>query len=172
MVPIIDVVLLIILSGFVFYGLFFGFIRTIGSLVGLVIGAVIASRFYLAVYGLIDGLFIGFDNLGKVLVFVILFSFIHHMVGIGFFFIDRVFNILSIIPFLKSFNRLGGALLGVFIGSLSIGLVLYVASRYTIVESLFGRWLVNSELTPYFLKVNNLLLPFLPEMLKMLKSLI
>ncbi|OGF39414.1 hypothetical protein A2515_02845 [Candidatus Falkowbacteria bacterium RIFOXYD12_FULL_34_57] len=172
MVPIIDVVLLIILSGFVFYGLFFGLIRTVGSLIGLIIGAVIASRYYLAVYGMIDGLFIGFDNLGKVLVFVILFSFIHHVVGIGFFFIDRTFNILSIIPFLKSFNRLGGGILGALIGSLSIGLVLYVASRYTFIESIFGRWLINSELTPYFLKINNLLLPLLPEMLKMLKSLI
>lgn len=172
MVPIIDVVLLIILSGFVFYGLFFGFIRTIGSFMGLVIGAVIASRYYLAAYSLVDFLFMGFDNLGKVLVFIILFSFIHHIVGIGFLLLDRTFNILAFLPFLKSFNRLGGALLGAFIGSLAIGLVLYVASRYTILESLFGRWLINSELTPYFLSINNLLLPLLPEMLKVLQSLI
>ena len=42
-----DLALTIILAGFVFYGLFFGLIKTVGSLAGVVIGAWGASRLYL-----------------------------------------------------------------------------------------------------------------------------
>ena len=74
--PIIDVILLIILFGFIFYGLFFGFIRTIGVLIGVIVGALLASHFYLYVSELVNYFFFGYNNLGKVLIFIILFSII------------------------------------------------------------------------------------------------
>ena len=167
-----DVVLIIILSGFIFYGLFFGLIRTLGTFAGLIVGAFLASRFYLPVSTWADGLFFGYNNLGKVLVFIILFSLVNRLVCFGFYLLDKAFHIISIIPFLKTFNRLGGAVLGFLTGSLTLGLIIFVASRYSIIESLFGRWLVDSQVSPFLLKTANLLLPLLPEMLKKLQSLI
>jgi uncharacterized membrane protein required for colicin V production len=38
------------LLSFVFYGLFFGLIKTVGSLVGIVVGAWLASKYYLQLY--------------------------------------------------------------------------------------------------------------------------
>lgn len=170
--PIIDVILVVILSGFVFYGLFFGLIRSFGVLVGVVVGAVLASRLYLPVSNLIDPVFFGFNNLGKVLVFLVLFSLINRLVGFAFYLVEKVFRLVSIIPFLKTINRLGGAVFGFLAGGLAIGLVLYIISRYTLLDFWLGKWLVNSTVAPMFLKFNDILLPLLPDLLKKLKSLI
>lgn len=170
--PIIDVILLIILSGFVFYGLFFGLIRTVGTFLGMIIGAVLASRLYLPVSVWLDTFFFGYHNLGKIIVFLILFSLINRLTGFVFYLLDKTFNLISIIPFLKTINRLGGAVLGFLSGSFSIGLVLYVASKYSILESFFGKWLVGSQFANFFLKFTKVLLPLLPEVLKKIQGLI
>lgn len=169
--PFIDVILVVILSGFVFYGLFFGLIRTLGAFLGLLAAAFIASRLFLPVSLWINSFFFGYANLGKILVFLILFSLINRLVGFLFYLLDRAFNLISIIPFLKTFNRLGGVILGFLTGSLCIGLFIYVISRYSLIDHWFGNWLAQSELAPFFLKFANLLLPFLPEVLKKMRSL-
>lgn len=170
--PIIDVILIVILSGFVFYGLFFGLIRTLGAFVGVFAGALLASRLYIPVSAWLEGFFFGYNNLGKVLVFLILFTLINRLVGLAFYLLDKSFKLISIIPFIKSFNRLGGAILGFFTGSFTIGLVLYVISRYVLLDFWLGKWLTASDLAPFFLKFANLLLPLLPEILRKLKNLI
>jgi len=170
--PIIDVILLIILSGFVFYGLFFGLVRTLGLLVGVVVAVFVASRLYLPVSGWLDQFFFGYDNLGKVVVFLLVFGIVNRIVGLLFYFVDKVFHIFSLIPFFKTFNKLTGALLGLFTGSLFLGSILYVVVRYSVLKHWFGQWLLDSFLAPYFLKVANLVLPLLPEMLKKLEALI
>ncbi len=166
-----DVALLIVLFGFIFYGLFFGFIRTLGGLVGVFVGAFFASRFYLPVSAWASQWFFGHDNIAKIIIFIVLFSLISKITGLVFYFIEKVFNIISIIPFLKTFNRLLGAVLGLLTGSLCLGLFIYLASRYSLINDWLGNELVNSKIAPYLLKVANLLLPFLPEMLKKLQSL-
>lgn len=167
-----DTILLIALAGFIFYGLFFGLIRTLGSLVGVVIGAWLASHFYLSVFEWVGNLFFGFDNLGKVIVFIILFTLFNRLIGFGFSILDKTFNIISVIPFLKTINRLAGAILGFLEGGLVLGLILYVAARYSFMPSFFGEWLTNSQIAPFLLKFANVLLPLLPDMLKKLQSLI
>jgi membrane protein required for colicin V production len=167
-----DVILLLFLAGFVFYGLFFGLIRTLGSIVGVLVGAFLASRYYLTVFEWVGDLAFGYDNIGKVVVFIILFTVINRLVGLVFAILDRTFNIISIIPFLKTINRLAGALLGFLEGALILGLIIYVASKYSFLPSLFGGWIVDSEMVPFLLKFVNLLLPLLPEALKMIQGII
>ncbi len=167
-----DTILLFILAGFIFYGLFFGLIRTIGAFLGVIVAAFLASHFYLMIAQWLTPFFFGYNNLGKVLVFIFLFALVNRLVGFLFYLLDKTFNFFAIIPFLKTFNRLGGALLGFITGSLSIGLVLYVASRYAILHHWFGNTLESSQLAPFFLKFATLLLPLLPEVLKKIKSLI
>lgn len=167
-----DAILIITLAGFVFYGLFFGLIRTIGSLAGVIAGAFLASHYYLYAFNLAEDLFFGFDNLGKVLSFIILFTLVNRLVGFLFSFLDKALSILSIIPFLKTINRLAGAVFGFIEGGLVLGLVLYVAARYAIISHWFGGWLVNSILAPFLIKFASVLAPLLPEVLKKLQSLI
>lgn len=167
-----DIILIIVLAGFVLYGLYFGLIRALGSLLGVVVGAWIASHYYLVVSGWIEPLFFGYGNLGKVLVFILLFSLINRLVGFLFALLDKAFDIISIIPFMKSINRLAGAILGFLAGALVLGLVLFVASKYAILDHWFGQWMVGSEIVPYLLKFNAVLLPLLPEVLKKLESVV
>jgi uncharacterized membrane protein required for colicin V production len=172
MLTILDGIFLVILAGFVFYGLFFGLIRTIGTFAGVLLGAVIASRTYLLVFAWIQPVYFGYNNLGKVLTFIIIFSLVNRLVGFLFYLLDRAFHLIAILPFLKTFNRLGGAVLGFFTGSLILGLFIFVIGKYALITHWFGAWLAGSTLAPFFLKVNNLLLPLLPEILVKVKSIL
>ncbi|MCK5416402.1 CvpA family protein [Candidatus Parcubacteria bacterium] len=167
-----DTILLIILSGFIFYGLFYGLIRTIGILFGAVIGAVVASRFYVQIYNWVEPVFMGHENIGKVIIFIILFSLINRLVGFVFYLLDKTYGLLTIIPFLKTINRLGGAVLGFITGGFFLGMIIFVVSRYSFIEHWLGKWLVDSQMAPFLLKFVNILSPLLPEVLKKLKSLI
>lgn len=169
---ILDIILLLALAGFVFYGLFFGLIKTVGSLVGVVVGAFGASHLYLYFFDLIQDLFFGLDNLGKVICFIILFSIINRLVAFGFSILDKTFRVFSIIPFLKTINRLGGAVLGFIEGGLVLGLLLYVVSKYTFVGTFFGDVLAESQLAPFLLNFVKIIIPLFPEVLKELKSVI
>ena len=170
--PTIDVIMTVILSGFIFYGLFFGLIRTLGNFLGVLIAAFLASRFYLPAAAYLEGFFFGYGNLGRVATFIVLFSLINRLSCFFFYLLDRSFDLISIIPFLKTFNRLGGALLGALTGSLVLGLFLFVAGRYAVVGHWFDFWLQDSQLAPYFLKIAAFLWPLLPEVLTKVKSLI
>jgi membrane protein required for colicin V production len=167
-----DVILIVILAGFTFYGLFFGLIRTIGSIVGVVAGAYVASHYYLNAFAWAQDLFFGYNNLGKVITFIVVFSLVNRLVGFLFSLLDKTFSILSIIPFLKTINRLAGAALGFVEGGLILGLILFVASRYAFIGNWFGDWMVGSQVVPFLIHFNNVLMPLLPNALKNLSSLI
>jgi len=172
MLPIIDIVFLLFLAGFVFYGLFFGLIKTAGSLVGVVAGAFVASRLYLSLFELVASLSLGYENLGKILSFIICFTIVNRLVGLVFAILDRTFGLISIIPFLKTINRLAGAVLGFVEGGLIIGLFLYVIARYTHEASVLGQLLAKSQFAPFFVKFATVLTPLLPDLFKQLKSIL
>lgn len=172
MVPFVDVILILIVAGFVFYGFFFGLIRMFGACIGIIAAAVLASRFYLFVFDYLQPFLFGRDNLGKVLSFLILFSLISKLVSLVFYLFDRAFSLLTIIPFLKSLNKIGGAIFGFLAGSLSVGLLLFVSSKYAIIDNWFGAWLAGSNAAPLLLDFTKILLPLLPEALKSLKGII
>lgn len=167
-----DIILLLALAGFVFYGLFFGLIKTVGSLAGVVVGAWAAGRFYLVLFDWAKNLAFGYDNVGKVVSFIICFVVVNRLVGLLFALLDRTFNLISVIPFLKTLNRLGGAIFGFIEGGLVLGLLLFVSSRYTEAGNWFAAWLAKSQLAPFLLKFTGVIQPLLPELLKQLKSII
>lgn len=167
-----DIFLLFILAGFVFYGLFFGLIKTVGSLVGAVLGAWAAAHLYLPFFDIIQELFFGFENLGKVVCFLIIFAVVNRLVSFGFAILDKTFHILSILPFLKTINRLAGAVLGFIEGGLILGIVLYIISKYTFIGTFFGDVIAGSELAPFLVNFVKILLPLFPEVLKEVKSVI
>ncbi|MBU0721995.1 CvpA family protein [Patescibacteria group bacterium] len=159
-----DLILLIILAGFVFYGLFFGLIRTTGSLLGVIGGLWLSLIFYLIVFGWVKSLFFGHDLAGKIIIFFVLFTLINRLICLIFILLDQTFNLISVIPFLKTINRLTGACLGFIEGGLVLGLVLVLISQTALI-----RWLDASKLAPFFLKFINALMPLLPDLLMKLK---
>ncbi|HSD12429.1 MAG TPA: CvpA family protein, partial [Patescibacteria group bacterium] len=109
---VVDISLLVALGGFVLYGFWFGIIHMVGALLGVVVGAVAAGRLYGPVaHWLLP--FVGSnENLAKILGFFIVFVLVNKLVGLAFWIIEKIFKFISIIPFLKTFNRLLGAALG------------------------------------------------------------
>lgn len=167
-----DMVLIIILAGFVFYGLFFGLIRTLGTLVALAAGIWAASFYYIQVYSWVEGLFFGFDSIGRVVVYIFLFTLANRLVGFGFAILDKTFKVISIIPFLKTINRLAGAILGLTLGTLIMGLMIYLAAKSSLLPSFLENWLNASKVVPYLLNSVKIILPLLPEMLRKLQGLV
>lgn len=167
-----DIGLLVILVGFVGNGLSKGLIKLFGQVVGLIVASYVASHSYLIFYEWGKG-FLGFsEGTEKFLAFVILFVLITSVVGVIFIVIEKVFDLISIIPFTGMINHLLGGALGLLEGSLSLGLILFVAVRYAWIGSLLGHQLVDSKVAPWLIKVATIIMPFLPDTLKALKSII
>ncbi len=167
-----DIILLIVLFSFFLRGFALGLIRMIGSLLGIIVGAYIASHYYLKFFGLFSGLFADLQNIGKVISFLLLFIASSLAVAIIFLILDKAYGLFSIIPFTKTINRLAGALLGLLVGTLAMGLLVYVINKYALPNTLFGGWLIDSKIAPTLLIISKMLLPLLAMSLKSLKSLI
>lgn len=166
-----DLILILIIGFFVLNGLWFGLIQAIGSLVGVLIGAWAAGQYYIPVADWLSQYVSWGDQGVKVFAFIIIFIIVNRLVGFIFWIIGKIFKILTIIPFLNSINRLLGGLLGFFEGILVVGLLLYVASRYSFSVTLDDA-MAASEVASWIIKSTALLLPLLPEALKLLKSVI
>lgn len=164
-----DIILLIILGGFTLFGLWFGFIHTLGSLLGTVAGAFVASHYYGPIANWVHSLTGGSENLVKVIVFVLVFTIANRLVGFAFWIVEKIFNILKVIPFLSTINRLLGGILGLFEGSLVLGLTLYFISKFP-----FSDWftvsLLKSGVAAYLIKISSILWPLFPAVLKQIQS--
>lgn len=167
-----DIALLVIISATTLNGLSKGLIRLLGKLAGLLVGIFIASHFYLQFYQWSQGIFAGRESLGKVVSFIVVFVLVTLVVNWAFVIIEKIFKLISIIPFTGLINRLLGGALGFLEGSLFIGMILFVVSKYAWIGSLFGDYLVSSQMAPFFLSVVNIVVPILPSTLKALQSLI
>lgn len=159
--------LLIVLSvfGFVWGGFWTGLIQSIGGLVGLFLGEIIASRYYgqfaQAVLPAFNGNAVG----AKVFAFIVLFLLVTRLVGVAFWLVNKIFNFIAIVPGLKLLNRLGGALFGFLEGALFIGITLQFLVRLPLSAGL-AQAIAQSALATYFLKLTGWLVPLFPKFLK------
>ncbi len=167
-----DISLVIILLGFVLNGLFKGLIRLLGHVVGLIIGAYIASHFYLFFFEWWKSIFNGHDAVGKAVTFIVLFTLVTWVMDFVFKLIEKLFNLIAIIPGSKYINNVAGAVLGFLEGALFLGLIIFVISRYALIGNFFGSQLTTSVVAPFLLKIVNIILPILPDALKALQSII
>lgn len=165
----IDIIFLIAIGGFTLFGLWFGLIHTLGSLVGTILGAIIAGNYYEPVAERADFIFGDHDNLARLVCFLIIFIIVNRLVGFIFHLIGKVFDLITKLPFLNAINRLAGAILGFLEGVLVVGMFVYMAARYPLIEW-FNTALVTSQIAPWALKIGKILVPLLPEFIKQLQS--
>ena len=164
-----DLILLIIIGGFALFGLWFGLVHTLGSLLGTILGVYLASRYYQPfAEWLIQTTGWG-ANISKVIVFIIAFIIINRLVGLVFYVIDRILSVITKLPFISGINRLLGLAFGLFEGILVVGIVLYFIARFPLGLG-FMSSLASSRIAPFTINVASILWPFIPEAIKILKS--
>ena len=164
-----DLVILIIISGFALFGLWFGLVHTLGSLIGTAFGVYLASRFYEPVAGWIIN-FTGWgQNYIKVIVFVVTFLLITRLVGFIFWVMEKFLTIFTRMPFIHGLDRIMGAIFGFLEGAIVVGVTLFFISRFPI-SLPFMEGLAHSQLAPPLVKLASILIPLFPEAIRLLKS--
>lgn len=164
-----DIILLAIIGAFGLAGFFFGFIHTLGSLLGTVVGVYLASRYYGVMADWLMSVTDWQGNISKVIMFVVAFFLITRLVGIVFFFVEKFFNILKFLPLVKTFDRFIGFILGLAEGIITIGFVIFFIERFPLSQH-FMSLLAYSTIAPYTSKIASMVRPLLPEAFRLLQS--
>ena len=164
---ILDLILLLALFIFIAFGFITGLVQTIGALFGVVIGAWLAGIYYEPVGSWLTPFLLGNAGLARVVAFIFIFTLINRAVGLIFYLLNKIFNLISIIPFTKSINRILGGLLGALEGTLVTGLILSFVSSYPLSQWFTG--VVNSSpLAMWLMAMASFLTPLLPAALRQL----
>ena len=157
-----DLVLVLIIFFFTVSGFWFGLIMTLGSLVGTVAGVLVAGHYFETLAVKLSGLAMGNAGVAKVFAFILIFLLVSRFVGFIFWIINKIFNIIAIIPFLKSLNRIAGGVLGFIEGVVVLGVVLVIAAKY-ITFQWYADAVLASKIAQWLMKYGDLLVPLLPK---------
>lgn len=160
-----DLLLILTVFGYVWGGFWTGLIQSVGGVVGLFIGSMLASRYYEHYANAVAPIFNGNQVLGKVVAFVLIFLIVSRLVGVIFWFVNKIFNFVAIVPGLKFVNRLGGGIFGFIEGALFVGITLQFLVRLPI-STAFATTLADSKVATYFLNLTAWLVPLFPAILK------
>ncbi len=160
-----DWVLIIALLSYAWGGSLTGLIQSIGGLVGLLLAVVLTPRLAGPVGDFLSVLFGGNHVLGEIFAFILLFLLITRLVALIFVFGNRAFNLVAILPGMKSLNRLGGALFGLLEGSLFLGILLQYITRLPLSSGLTSV-IQDSVLAPTLMGIAVWLVALFPKALR------
>ncbi len=147
-----DVVLLIIISGFALLGFVFGLIHTLGALIGIIAGAYIANNTYEMMTPFFANIITN-TTAAQIVAYIIIFTITNRLIGLVFGILDKALSLLTIIPFLGIINRIMGASLGFLEGVFSIGTVLYFTQGLIAKVPAFQNMLYTSTLATTILNM-------------------
>jgi len=166
-----DAILIVLVLGFTIYGFLKGIIRMLGELLGYLIGIWVAGHYFIPFYNWTQSLYLGNENVGRIISFLILLFVVRKLVTWAVIALDKFFNFIAIIPFFGLVNRLAGALFGFLAVTVVLGTLIYFASRYSLGFG-FDKWLIESVVVKTLLPFGEFISPLLPAVLKELHSLI
>lgn len=161
-----DLILLLILFGFIWFGFWNGLIRTLGGIIGVILSVFIASRWYESLALKLLSFLGGNLSLARILAFIIVFAVAQFIIISLLKVVNKIFNL----PILKTLNCLVGAVFGFIEGVLFIGLVLYFSAKLPL-GSGWEDLLNSSKITPFLTGAGKILLPLIPEAVKQIKAL-
>lgn len=157
----IDIILIVIVGAFVLFGLFFGLVHTLGSLLGAILGIILASRLVDPAFETFGFLF-GGGSFSRILIFIIIFFLVTRLVGLVFWLVGKVFDVLAWIPFARSFDRLLGGLFGFVEGVIVVGVVLFYAMQ-VLPDDTLRTMLETSVVADFLVATMSALQVFFPE---------
>lgn len=144
---ILDIVVVLILAVFFFKGFSLGLVRAVGTFIGLVVGLWLAGRYYqtmgdwLVGWGLPEAFSAAAGYIAAFIAAVWAVSLLVWMA-------DRVFRFLAIIPGMKLANNVLGGVLLLIVGTIIVGVVLYVAGKFSAPGSSTKQALEKARVAP------------------------
>lgn len=148
-----DWILLVILAFSIISGLKEGLVKTVFGMAGMVVGIMLASRYYNLLAPNLT--FIPQENLAKIAAFLIIAAAISLIANILGAIFRKVVSMLT----LGWIDRLSGAILGLALGAVSLGVTLALLTKFSVfgLENIIRQsWLATLLLKTYPL-VKNLL---------------
>ena len=158
----IDILILVVLALFVWKGVKLGLIEAVGGIIGLFIGAFMAGHYYLQAADMLRGLLFNSEILAAIVGFLLVFIVVNRLVALVFWVIDKVFNIIAIIPFLKTFNHLLGGIFGLLEGVIFIGIIVFFLSLIPFTGGLQAA-VQKSRFASVLTTVGKIADPFIPD---------
>lgn len=114
----VDIITIALIVFFTLLGFKAGLIKTFGGFLGSVVGFIAGAAI---TYWLINNIDFFNHDVVAVITFVILSGLMMKVVEFFFDLLDRAYRFLTIIPFLKSINKLLGGVFGFFEALVSLG---------------------------------------------------
>ena len=148
-----DIIIIVLIAIPTLIGLRIGIIKAALSLAGVIVGVILAGRFYLA---LARGLtFIPQETLAKIVAFAIILVGVMIVAGV----LASVLKWIASVVMLGWVNRLGGAILGFVLGAIFCSALLAIWTKFLGVEGPIG----ESGLATLLLDRFPMVLALLPE---------
>jgi membrane protein required for colicin V production len=164
-----DIALLLIITGFALFGLWFGFMRTLASLIGTLVGIYLASRYYEPLANWIINYTGWSQNHVKVIIFIASFLIITKLVSLVFWLLGKVLSVFTSLPFVSSLDKIFGFIFGALEGAIVVGVSLFFIARFPI-NLPFMEGLGHSRVAPPLVRLASVLIPLFPEALRVLHS--
>ena len=155
----VDIILIAIVIIFVLVGWSYGFIQSLGNLIGLILGVIVGG--HLIVY-LQNQFSVLNQPVVAIAIFIALAAAISWLIGWLFKLVDKLYKILSIIPFLKPINKLAGAILGFIEGALLVIAISYFSITF-LPPGPLQNTIVSSPIVSWFSWAMNFAAFILPE---------
>ena len=147
----VDVVIIIYLGLSIFFGFAQGLIRTLFSIIGTIVGILLASHFYKQLGDILT--FISNRNVADIIAFIIILLAVMGIAAL----IALVLRSLIKAIMLGWIDRIGGAVFGLILGALSVSALLAIIVKYT-----DSSLITNSKLAAFFLDKFPLVMGLLP----------
>ncbi|MFC1961492.1 CvpA family protein [Chloroflexota bacterium] len=119
-----DIVLIVLIAVPTFVGLKMGIIKALLSLVGMILGIILAGIFYAPLAASLT--FIDQENLAKIVAFAIIFLGIMIIAGVAAAILSKIVSLML----LGWVNHLGGAAFGFLLGAVFCGALLAIWVRF------------------------------------------
>ena len=146
-----DIVILIIMAVNALIGLKAGIIKAVLSMVGMIVGVILAGRYYMLFSERLS--FIPQESLAKIIAFVIILIGVIVIASIIAWFLTRAASAIM----LGWVNHLGGAVFGLVLGAIICSVLLIIWVRFLGIEAVISDSRIAAVLLHYFSLIYGLL---------------
>ena len=148
-----DIVIIVVMAVATFIGLKIGIIKALLSLAGLIVGVILAGRYYASFSGQLT--FIPEDSVAKVVAFAIILVGVMVIAGVLAWLLKRIASLML----LGWVNHIGGAIFGFVLGAIFFSALLAIWAKFLGAEGVIA----DSGLATVLLDRFPMILALLPE---------